>query len=116
MPATARKLVPMSNHEFALSLSPRAEEDFADILQYTFETWGKNQVLVYRAVLDKALRTIQQNPEIGQLRPELSPKHRTFPAGRHIIIYRTAPNAVLVSRILHERMDRARHLQEGEGG
>jgi hypothetical protein len=28
--------------------------------------------LVYRAVLDKALRTIQQNPEIGQLRPELS--------------------------------------------
>ncbi len=81
----------MSTPDLPLILSPRAEDDFADILQYTLETWGEAQVEVYRAVLDKALLMIQQNPQIGQPRPELSPEHRTFPAGQHIIVYRTAP-------------------------
>ncbi|MDD5493740.1 MAG: type II toxin-antitoxin system RelE/ParE family toxin [Dehalococcoidia bacterium] len=100
----------MSSHDVRLILAPRAENDFADILQYTLETWGEHQVYVYRAVLDKALLTIQQSPQIGQPRPELSPTHRTFPAGQHVIVYRPAPDAVYVSRILHERMDRGRHL------
>lgn len=70
----------MSNLDLALILSPQAEDDFADILQYTFETWGRHQVYVYRDVLDKALLTIQKNPQIGHRKMELSPQHRTFPA------------------------------------
>jgi toxin ParE1/3/4 len=97
----------MSNLDLALILSPQAEDDFADILQYTFETWGRHQVYVYRDVLDKALRTIQKNPQIGHHKMELSPQHRTFPAGRHIIIYRATSTAVLVSRILHQRINRS---------
>ncbi len=54
----------MSKGELSLLLSPQAEDDFADILQYTLEAWGENQVYVYRSVLDKALTTIQQNPEL----------------------------------------------------
>lgn len=100
----------MSRPDLPLILSPRAEDDFADILQYTLETWGEKQVFVYRAVLDKALLTIQQNPDISHKRPELSPAHRIFPAGRHIIVYRANDRAVYVSRILHERMDIGRHL------
>lgn len=100
----------MSRPDLPLILSPRAEDDFADILQYTLETWGEKQVFVYRAVLDKALLTIQQNPDIGHKRPELSPAHRIFPAGRHIIVYRANDRAVYVSRILPERMDIGRHL------
>lgn len=102
----------MSSHDFDLILSPKAEEDFADILQYTLETWGENQMLIYRHALNKALQVIQQNPEIGQLRPELSPKHRIFPAGHHVIVYRIMHHAIQVSRILHERMDYGRHLYE----
>lgn len=55
----------MSLPDLPLFLSPQAEDDFADILQYTLETWGENQVYVYRAVLDKALLTIKQNPRLG---------------------------------------------------
>lgn len=105
-----KKLAPMLLPDLPLILSPQAEEDFADILQYTLETWGENQVYVYRAVFDKALLTIQQNPQIGHRRTEISQNQRTFPAGRHIIFYRIAPNAIYVSRILHERMDYERSL------
>lgn len=100
----------MPEGELSLILSPQAEDDFADILQYTLEAWGENQVYVYRTILDKALTTIQQNPEIGHRNIKISSEHRSFPAGRHIIIYRKVSNAVLVSRILHERMDYERSL------
>lgn len=95
----------MSQDERSIILSPQAEQDFVGILQYTFQTWGEQQMNIYRAVIDKALLTIRQNPEIGHRRPELSKNHRSFPAGRHVIFYRVASNRLYVSRILHERMD-----------
>jgi toxin ParE1/3/4 len=104
----------MSPRERRLILSPRAQDDLSDILQYTLETWGEAQLLAYRAVIDEALRTIERNPEIGQRVPEISPAHRLFPAGRHVIIYRAdAEEAVAVARILHERMDLRRHRRLG---
>ena len=100
----------MSLSDMQVILSPHAEEDFAEILQYTLETWGEAQFYAYRAVLDKALLTIQQHPQIGHDCPELSTTHRIFPAGRHLIIYRADDTKVYVSRILHERMDIRRHF------
>lgn len=100
----------MSSPDVQLILSPQAEQDFADILQYTLETWGNAQTYAYRAILDKALLAIQQYPQIGQCRPELSTAHRIFPAGQHLIIYRVRDSTVQVSRILHERMDILQHI------
>lgn len=99
----------MSRPDRPLILSPRAEEDFADILQYTVETWGETHAFEYRDLLDKALATIREHPQIGHGRPELSPAHRIFPAGRHIVVYRVTERAILVARILHERMDLGAH-------
>ena len=31
-----------------LTLSPKAHQDFIDILRYTGETWGEKQLLAYR--------------------------------------------------------------------
>ena len=95
----------MSSPDRLLILSPRAEDDFADIFQYSLESWGEEQAYPYRDILDKALLTIQDNPQIGHSRPELSAQHLIFPAGRHIIVYRVTTRALLVSRILHGRMD-----------
>jgi toxin ParE1/3/4 len=100
----------MSRPDIQLILSPQAEEDFTDILQYTLETRGEAQVHVYGSILDKALLTIQQYPQIGHALPEISEFHRMFSAGRHTIIYLLREHNVYVSRILHERMNIARHL------
>jgi len=79
----------MSRTDLPLYLAPQAEEDFADILQYTLETWGKAQAIAYRAVLDKALLMLKKNPYLGQLRTELTATHRNLAAGQHIIVYRS---------------------------
>jgi toxin ParE1/3/4 len=100
----------MLRPDLPLILSPRAEDDFADILQYTIETWDEAQAFEYRDILDQALLTIREHPQIGHGRPELSAAHRIFPAGSHIIVFRVTERAILVSRILHERMDLGRHL------
>jgi len=65
----------MLHSDAVLILSPQAEEDFADILQYTLDTWGEVQTYSYRDILDKALLAIQQYPQIGHVRSELSPAH-----------------------------------------
>jgi toxin ParE1/3/4 len=87
----------MSRPDIQLILSPQAEEDFTDILQYTLESRGKVQLQVYRTILDKALLTIQQYPQIGHGLPEISKSHQVFSAGHHIIIYRVKKQAVYVS-------------------
>ncbi|TCV84051.1 MULTISPECIES: hypothetical protein [Methylomonas] len=45
----------MSQDELSVTLSPQAENDFADILQYTLETWGEKQLYVYRAVAELSI-------------------------------------------------------------
>jgi toxin ParE1/3/4 len=100
----------MSNPERELVLSPRAEADLTDILQYTLETWGEAQLAAYAGVLDDALRLLRDNPEIGTARPAVSERHRFLPAGEHVIAYRLTATRIEVSRILHGRMDLKRNF------
>jgi len=90
----------MSPPNYPLFLSPQAEDDFTDILQYTLETWGETQTFAYRSLLDKALWTIQQYPQIGYSHSDLSIEHRVFLAGHHLIIYKASDTAIYISRIL----------------
>jgi len=100
----------MSSHDIKLILSPKAEEDFSDILQYTLENWGEEKTYAYRDVINKALLTIAQYPNVGYIRKEFSNEHKLLPAGQHLIIYKVMNSAVYISRILHEKMDSFRHL------
>lgn len=59
-------------HRRKIVLSPRARQDFIDILRYTGETWGREQLHLYRDKLDDALRLIARNPEMGHRSPELT--------------------------------------------
>jgi plasmid stabilization system protein ParE len=48
----------MSSHKYRLIVSPSAQQDIIGILRYTGETWGKNQLLIYRNKIDEALKNI----------------------------------------------------------
>jgi toxin ParE1/3/4 len=100
----------MSNPEREFILSPLAEADLTDILQYTLETWGEAQLSAYAGVLDEALRLLRGNPQIGFARPDVSDRHRFLPAGEHVIAYRLTATRIEVSRVLHGRMDFKRNL------
>ena len=100
----------MSSPDRQLVLSPQAEADLTDILQYTLETWGESQMLAYGKLLDDGLQMVLANPLAGFTRPLISEQHRFFPAGEHLIAYRVSPTHVEVSRILYGRMDLERNL------
>lgn len=93
-----------------LQLSPKAEQDFVDILRYTGETWGETQLLAYRDKLHEALQALSGNPQLGHRRSDLPATYQAYLVGSHIIVYRLRGDMVAVLRILHQRMSLGKHL------
>ena len=99
------------NHPLPVVLSAAAQADFEDIRVYTLRTWDEAQWVRYRSALDRAFRTIGDNPEVGRSRDDLPRGYRAYPVEQHVILYRLAAGAIRVSRIIHRRMDMPRALQ-----
>jgi toxin ParE1/3/4 len=93
----------------SIILSPRARQDFIDILRYTGETWGEPQLAAYRDKIDDALQLLARNSSLGHRRPDLPDTHRAYLVGSHILVYREHATWVAVVRILHQRMSLTRH-------
>jgi toxin ParE1/3/4 len=101
----------MSSHKsLPLKLSPKAQQDFIDILRYTGERWGQAQLLKYRDQIDEALQVISVNPQVGHNRTDLPQTYRVYLVGSHVVVYRVEPESIGVARILHQRMSLALHL------
>ncbi len=109
----------MTPGSWRIRLSGAAERDYREILETTLERFGERQLETYRVTLIEALAALEAGPDISgsKAREEILPDLRTLHVARkgrrgsHLILYRAAPgNIVEVSRILHERMDLARHL------
>jgi plasmid stabilization system protein ParE len=65
----------MSSRSLPVRLSKKARQDFIDILRYTGQTWGPNQLEVYRDKIDDALQALGHNPELGHKREDLPTTH-----------------------------------------
>ena len=104
----------MSSRSLPVRLSAQAQRDFIDILRFTAETWGPNQLVAYRIKIDAALRSIGRNPQFGAKRDDLPATHRLAFVGAHVIVYRLEGEGVDVGigvvRILHQHMSLVRHL------
>lgn len=93
-----------------IKLSPKAQQDFIDILRFTGETWGQNQLLAYRDKINEALRAISDNPQLGHRRDDLPSTHLAYLVGAHVIVYRVGADNIGVVRILHQRMSLTMHV------
>lgn len=101
----------MSSHEaHVIQLSPKAQQDFIDILRFTGETWGKTQLLIYRDHINDALQALSCNPQLGHHRTDLPVTHQAHLVGSHIIVYRMREDVVMIVRILHQRMSLGKHV------
>lgn len=98
------------DHGCKLVLSPRAHQDFIDILRYTGETWGQGQLHTYRDKINDALLLIGRNPGMGRRSPDLPETHRLYSVGSHLIVYRDQETSIAVVRILHQRMSLAKNI------
>lgn len=94
-----------------LELSRRAESDLADIRDYSVEQFGVERALLYLDGIEAAFRLILDHPEIGGAHAKVAPPVRVYAVQRHRMFYTVEVDVVLVERVLHNGMDRARHLQ-----
>ena len=104
-----------------IRLGVEAEKDFARILTYTQNTFGRRQAEIYQATILEALGALGSGPEVlgsiprDDIRPYLRSLHvaRRGHRGRHLVLYRPGVGHVIeVIRILHDAMDLARHIPQ----
>jgi toxin ParE1/3/4 len=88
----------------------RAESDLIDIWLYTFEQWGPDQADRYLDELDKGIRSLARNPDIGATRDYVREGYRVLFLNSHAVYYTVTPSSIQIVRVLHGQMDPDRHL------
>ena len=92
------------------ALTPRARADIEAIWDYTASRWGAAQAVRYVRLIQAAIEALGSNPGLGAACDHIRRGYRRQRAGSHIIFYRSRGNAIDIVRILHQRMDFARHI------
>lgn len=86
-----------------------ADNDIIKIAAYGIKRFGVVQAERYQQELERIFRLICDFPRMGRTL-EHHPERRRFYHGRHVIIYSTDKDGILIERILHGAMDIDRHL------
>jgi toxin ParE1/3/4 len=110
----------MTTKRWRIVLGRSAEDDFSNIAAWTSENFGDRHAEAYVDAMLDALEELSANPfqARSRARDEIGPGLRTLHLskrgrrGRHLFLYRTEDNAVVVLRILHDSMEISSHLPE----
>jgi toxin ParE1/3/4 len=87
-------------------ISQRAERDLKDIYVYTRQQFGQSQAEKYLRELDAVFGLLSEYPDMGRL---YDGRTHQFVHGKHIILYRSSSNGIIIGRIFHGAQ---RHSQE----
>lgn len=93
-------------------LTKAAEADLVDIINYTLEEWGEDQVYTYKRQLESRLEAILIFPDIGRKHPRLPSSIYYLIEGKHYIFYKKVKKDIEVLRFLHHSMDILNHLSD----
>ena len=98
----------MANYD----ITKEATEDLYKIWAYTVDTWSEEQADKYYTLLEAGMNEGADAPErIGKPYDEIYPGLRAHHVRRHMLFYILQENSrALIVRILHEKMDYARHF------
>lgn len=91
-------------------LSPNAQRDLDGIFDYTVEQWGLPQALRYTDLIEAACAKLAEAPLQSQDCAVIRSGYRRRNVEQHAIYFRVTCYGIAVIRILHQRMDVARHL------
>ncbi|WP_322515098.1 type II toxin-antitoxin system RelE/ParE family toxin [Rhodopseudomonas palustris] len=84
--------------------SPQAERDIAAIWRFVASDNIKAADRLLET-FEKVFDVLAQSPLLGRVRPDLSPKLRSFPSGSYVLYYLPLKDGVAVVRALHGRQD-----------
>lgn len=109
-----------------MRIAGAADADFEAIIAWTLEKFGDVQAGVYAETLSSAVQALLAGPaQPGiKVRPEIGKGLFTLHVarnerrGRHFVLFRAdadpARRQIDVLRILHDSMDRARHVSQSD--
>jgi toxin ParE1/3/4 len=95
--------------ERSIHVAPLAEADLEAIWLYTFQNWSAEQADSYHADIMSALAGLASGSRFGR-DVDVREGYLKYPVGAHLVFYRVRESGIDVIRILHQRMDVARHL------
>lgn len=90
--------------------SNRAARDVDDIWRYAFKTWGLAQADGYIEDITETCDALARGARLGRSEPAFDGILK-YPMGKHVIFHQTTDDGIRIVRILHQRMDVARHLR-----
>ncbi len=91
-------------------LSPKAQRDLEGIFDYTVAQWGLEQASRYTDLIEATCTILADAPHQAQSCASIRPGYRRRSVQQHVIYFRPTSYGIAVIRILHQRMDAARHL------
>ena len=91
-------------------LAPAAQRDLSSIWDFTLERWDEIQAETYISEIRAAIERIAGDPQRGRNCDEIREGYRRYGIGSHLIFYIVRTDSVDVIRILHQRVDPARHI------
>lgn len=113
----------MPGRRWRVSLSVAAERDLFSVVQWTGQTFGAKQALLYEETIAHAVTALEGGPELpdsrmrDDIRPGMWVLHiaRRGRKGRHLLVYYVEKDGeIIIVRILHDSMDLARHVPRGQ--
>lgn len=93
-------------------LTRPALRDLTETGRHTREHWDNQQTRRYGAGITARLKWLCRNQPLWHERPELAAGLFSYHHQSHIIIFRTYRDGIEIIRMIHQRMDPARHLRE----
>ena len=82
-----------------------AEDDLIDIWLYSLGEWGITQADDYLDDLNKAIKMLAANPEIGTACDYVREGYKKWPVKEHYIFYKVTLDTLSVIRVLGDSMD-----------
>jgi toxin ParE1/3/4 len=123
------KAGPAIQPNYQLHIAKAAQDDVAQVLEWTVHAFGTIGLKRYETLIQTALSNLASNPSrVGvQTRDDIGPAICTYHLAssrkrsstgsqvakpRHLMVFRVVGNTVQVARLLHDAMDFARHAPE----
>ena len=92
------------------SLSSKAAADLNGIYEYTILYFGLEQARVYLFGLHERFQMLAEQPMQGRTADELALGLRRIEYQSHVVFYMSKDDGIRIVRVLHQRMDVARHV------
>lgn len=103
-------------NEFKVILSNSAKKDLENIIEYTYDTWGEEQVEIYRQKIQTGIAEISNNayPQLIRERNDIFEGLKLYKVEKHYLCFSTVGSTLFIGRFLHEKMDIGKNIHDSK--